>query len=151
MKNHSKLFMIAYRIITGETLQANFRKNTWIDDINILDENFLILSKQSKLSSTRRKIITKACKEYSKVFSPVTHELKTIPESFLAVGMEIKKMELRLNDRKFETGHTLILKEWDPINKYSGDEIVVQVTHVFDQSYYPFLELKNHVIMSIKL
>lgn len=57
------------------------------------------------------------------------HELKILPEYFEAVADGRKKFELRLNDRDFYAGDTLILKEWDT-KKYTGRQIEVFVTYI---------------------
>lgn len=43
-----------------------------------------------------------------------THELKTLPVYFDAVKRGDKTFEVRKNDRDFQTGDVLILKEYDP-------------------------------------
>jgi len=60
----------------------------------------------------------------------MTHELKTWPESFRAVKHGIKTFEVRKDDRNFQVGDYLILKEYDPEKKtYSGDYIKVRVNY----------------------
>jgi hypothetical protein len=45
------------------------------------------------------------------------HELKTDPEPFQAVRRREKTFEIRLNDRDFRVGDTLLLKE----TRYTGE------------------------------
>ena len=151
MQDYNQLLKIARRIITDQDPETSFKTPSWIDNINVLDAYFMILTKRSYLSSKRRKQITKACNEYSKVFTPLVHELKCWKEHFEPIKKGLKKMELRPNDRNYQTGHILILKEWDPAAEtYSGDQIIVQVTHVFSKKDHPFFDLKHYVIMSFK-
>lgn len=42
------------------------------------------------------------------------HELKTLPVYFDAVARGDKTFEVRKNDRDFQTGDTLVLREFDP-------------------------------------
>ncbi len=49
------------------------------------------------------------------------HELKTWPKYYVRVFLGEKNFELRKNDRSFETGDLLFLKEFDPeTNEYTG-------------------------------
>ena len=59
----------------------------------------------------------------------MTHELKTYPKYFQETIEGNKLFEIRKNDRDFQVGDVLILKEWDNI-KYSGREIGVVVRYV---------------------
>ena len=60
------------------------------------------------------------------------HELKTWPEYFKDVAAGIKTFELRKNDRDFQVGDELVLKEYDPKeDKYSGRYRTVLVMNVF--------------------
>jgi hypothetical protein len=59
------------------------------------------------------------------------HELKTWPEYFNDVRSGRKTFELRLNDRDFQYGDTLVLKEFDPsTNRYTGDSIKRWISHI---------------------
>ena len=56
------------------------------------------------------------------------HELKTWPWYFSEILTGVKQFELRKNDRNFECGDTLLLREWDPDTKeYTGREIFKSV------------------------
>ena len=46
----------------------------------------------------------------------MTHELKTYPKYFQETIEGNKPFEIRKNDRNFQVGDVLILKEWDNIN-----------------------------------
>lgn len=59
----------------------------------------------------------------------MTHELKTYPKYFQETIEGNKPFEIRKNDRNFQVGDVLILKEWDNI-KYSGREIGAVVRYV---------------------
>lgn len=63
-----------------------------------------------------------------------SHELKTWPEHFRAVISpsiyKRKLVEIRKDDRDFEVGHNLWLREFDPENQiYTGAEATVKVSH----------------------
>ena len=57
------------------------------------------------------------------------HEIKILPEYFEAVACGAKKFELRKNDRCYEVGDTVILREWNGF-EYTGDEVAVTITYV---------------------
>ncbi|WAD31050.1 DUF3850 domain-containing protein [Citrobacter braakii] len=58
----------------------------------------------------------------------VIHGLKIGPLYFNAVSNGEKKAELRINDRNYQCGDFLILREW--AGEYSGNKLVVKVTHI---------------------
>ncbi|WP_145522081.1 DUF3850 domain-containing protein [Yersinia ruckeri] len=60
-----------------------------------------------------------------------THGLKIRPEFFAPVYQGIKTAEVRLNDRNFQVGDTLTLREFDAGN-YTGSFVNRQITHVAD-------------------
>lgn len=62
---------------------------------------------------------------------PATHDLKTWPEYFGAIERGEKRFELRKNDRNFQAGDLLRLREWNPSEeKYTGREMTVTVTYL---------------------
>jgi hypothetical protein len=70
------------------------------------------------------------------------HELKTWPEYFQATVDGRKRFELRRNDRDFQVGDDLLLKEWEPPEAgethfdgdfhYTGREVLVRVDYIMD-------------------
>ena len=48
------------------------------------------------------------------------HELKTWPAFFAAIRDGDKTFEVRRNDRGFQTGDVLVLREWDPNRSYGS-------------------------------
>ena len=79
----------------------------------------------------------------------MTHELKILPEFFNAVSSREKSFEIRKNDRNFQVGNWLILKEWDG-ERYTGNEIKRYVSYVFygteDFGLHP-----DYCVMSLKI
>ena len=77
---------------------------------------------------------------------PKVHDLKTWPEPFQAVWDGDKTAEIRLNDRAFEVGHNLLLREYDPKTEtYSGRYVWGRVTHILAGG---FGLKENHIMMS---
>jgi hypothetical protein len=58
----------------------------------------------------------------------VIHGLKIRPLYFNAVSNGVKKAELRINDRNYQCGDFLLLREW--AGEYSGNKLVVKITHI---------------------
>lgn len=58
-----------------------------------------------------------------------THDLKTWPEPFAAVWSGAKSCEIRKDDRGFDVGDALLLREYDPKTEaYSGRHVIADVT-----------------------
>lgn len=59
------------------------------------------------------------------------HELKTWPEYFDAIKRGDKTFEVRRDDRGFQVGDKLRLREWMPkTQRYSGREITADITFI---------------------
>ena len=92
-----------------------------------------------------------------KQLTVVEHELKTHPPYFAKVYYGEKPFEIRLNDRDFQRGDILILKEYDPeCDKvhargepdpcYTGRWVRAEVTYMTD-----FEQQNGYVVMGIKM
>ena len=57
------------------------------------------------------------------------HELKTAPVYFNRSWSGEKLFEVRKNDRHFQKGDGIILREWDG-EKYTGRQIFASITYV---------------------
>lgn len=77
------------------------------------------------------------------------HNLKCWPEYFEAIAQGRKTFEIRYDDRAYETGDVLFLREYSPFDKtYSGREIQVQVEYM--QTWRGFGLLPGWVVMAIR-
>ncbi len=84
-----------------------------------------------------------------------THKLKTWPPHYKAVANNTKKFELRKNDRGFQTGDILVLREYLPLQrKYTGCQKRFKVTYILHSlEGFPRDELglkHGYCIMSIR-
>lgn len=76
------------------------------------------------------------------------HELKTWPNYFQEVFMGYKNFEIRFDDRGFQKGDYLILKEWDNIIPgYTGRELTREIKYILKGGQFGLLE--GYVAMSI--
>lgn len=61
------------------------------------------------------------------------HDLKILPEHFRDVRAGIKTAELRLNDRNYQPGDVLVLREYDPqLGVLTGEIETRTITHVLE-------------------
>jgi hypothetical protein len=65
------------------------------------------------------------------------HDLKVWPEFFEALADGRKTYEVRKDDRDFQVGDGLLLREWEPLNNgfhkmgsYTGRAVVAEVVHL---------------------
>lgn len=77
------------------------------------------------------------------------HELKTWPMYFDAVLSGRKTFEIRKNDRGFEPGDVLILREYlaetDEPGRYTGRELRRRISYITD-----FAQQPGFVVMAIR-
>jgi hypothetical protein len=59
-----------------------------------------------------------------------THELKVVPEFFDAIDRGDKTFESRFDDRGFEVGDSLHLREWTADGGYTGRAITEGVAYI---------------------
>ena len=76
-------------------------------------------------------------------------ELKTWPGPFRDIKSGRKTFEYRRDDRHYEEGDDLLLREWSPDSGYTGDEILVSVPHLIRGPDFGIAP--GFVCMSIKL
>ena len=74
-----------------------------------------------------------------------THHLKILPEYFNAVISGDKRFEIRRNDRNYQVGDYLMLREWHK-GQYTGNRAKVRVEYVLQ--YAPGLR-DDYCILSI--
>ncbi|OJX55531.1 MAG: hypothetical protein BGO88_04775 [Flavobacterium sp. 38-13] len=78
-----------------------------------------------------------------------THELKIWNEHFEDIWNGVKKFELRKDDRGFQVGDELCLKEFNPeTQKYTGSVQHKTVSHILKGGQFGLK--KGYVIMSLE-
>lgn len=80
---------------------------------------------------------------------PMEHDLKVWPPFYEAIADGTKTFEVRRDDRGFQAGDTLWLREWTTGGGYSGRECRVEVTYLLG-GLWPGLQ-DGFVVMAIKL
>lgn len=65
----------------------------------------------------------------------MVHELKIDPQYFYAVVQGVKTFEVRKNDRPFEVGDYVLLKEYF-LNGYTGNERMTKITYILNDAAY---------------
>lgn len=84
------------------------------------------------------------------------HNVKSWPHQFGAIIEGRKTAELRKNDRGYQVGDRLLLREWDPFrNLYTGRSAKAEITHKLDKDNVCAVSrealLPEYAILSIKL
>lgn len=79
----------------------------------------------------------------------MTHELKTWVEFFDDVLFLRKIFEVRKNDRNFQVGDKLLLREWDNINsEYTGHKCLREVSYFLTGTEWGISE--GYCVLGIK-
>lgn len=78
----------------------------------------------------------------------MTHKLKILPCYFEQVLTRYKTLEYRLNDRGFQKGDVVILREWNPYPSESNIEGYTGNTVEFEIGYVLPVE-NNYVVFSL--
>ena len=76
------------------------------------------------------------------------HEIKIYPQYYKAIMSGEKTFELRKNDRNYQVGDILNLKEWDGEN-YTGHSTMRRVSYIYKGTDKYGLS-KGYCILSIK-
>ena len=67
--------------------------------------------------------------------APMVHLVRSWKHLFWPLATGVKKHDLRINDRDYRVGDTLVLREWDPeTGEYSGQSIRRRITYITDRN-----------------
>jgi ASC-1-like (ASCH) protein len=73
------------------------------------------------------------------------HELKLEKDYFGSVLAGFKTFEIRFNDRDYQVGDILVLKEWDWFSEsFTGREVEKKITYITN-----YAQKDGYVVMSI--
>ncbi len=75
------------------------------------------------------------------------HNLKIKPQYFKDVVAEVKKFEVRFNDRNFKVGDLIVLEEFDH-KSYTGKYVNAEITYICNDKEFV---KKDYVVLGIKL
>ena len=79
----------------------------------------------------------------------MVHELKILPKYFDKVLSGEKTFEIRIDDRNYTLGDTLVLNEFFE-QRYTGKKIAVEVLYVLRHEDFPEGIPEGYVVLSIK-
>ncbi|ENZ5568136.1 ASCH/PUA domain-containing protein [Enterococcus hirae] len=96
-------------------------------------ETIIVLIEQTQLTTKNEKK------------KSMTHELKILPVYFEAVVNGRKQFEIRKNDRDFQVGDQLILKEWNK-DGFTGRACQSEITYITD-----YMQKNGYVVLSIRV
>lgn len=76
-----------------------------------------------------------------------THELKIKPQYFWDIVCNIKTFEVRKNDRNFEVGDIITLREFEN-GKLTGKSINVEIVYILNEEEYC---KESYVVLGFRL
>lgn len=83
------------------------------------------------------------------------HYLKSQPQFYQEIIAGRKTHDLRKNDREFNIGDYIVLREWSELDGYTGGVATVEITYITDVdspcAYSPAALHPAFCILSIKL
>lgn len=103
----------------------------------------IALSASGSLSARQRK-----AKRRSEVAEAKTHEIKVWPAYFKAINELHKNFEVRKNDRNYQVGDCLVLKEFDPVSGYTGEWIKAKITYILHGGQFGIEE--GYCVMALR-
>lgn len=70
-----------------------------------------------------------------------THELKILPSYFHAIMEGLKTFEIRYNDRNYQVGDEVKLREYLPTTRnhegrYTGQFVTLKIKYIFENEMY---------------
>lgn len=68
------------------------------------------------------------------------HDLKTLPGYWSHVASGVKGFEVRRDDRDFQVGDTLLLREWHDLGGYSGREVRRTISYVLSGGQFGIVD-----------
>lgn len=81
-----------------------------------------------------------------KMKNSTTHELKIMPEFYNAVIENKKKFEIRKNDRNFQVGDNVVLREFSESAGYSGRYALGTILYITDYN-----QKEEYIVFSFQL
>lgn len=144
-KQKDKLFpdIPDYAIITNDVYKLEELSHIELTPFRDIDSSSYCEIELTKVKDIEEK--NKIIKLYESN-KKITHELKIAPEYFEKVLSKEKTFEFRYNDRNYQVGDILNLKEYDN-GEYTGRERYVEITYILQN----FEGLQpDYAILSIK-
>ena len=75
------------------------------------------------------------------------HDLKCWPEFFELAWQGLKHFEIRLNDRDYQVGDTLVLREWSKTTQsYTGRRVRRKITYLYEGE----MTAPGYCVLSVK-
>jgi len=66
----------------------------------------------------------------------MNHDVKCWPEYFEAMRVGDKPFDLRFNDRDYQVGDSVLMREWSPEEGYTGRESANTITYILAGPFF---------------